>query len=165
VAPSEPKLLRIYLQDHETVLVAGRQLVRRMLRRPEIDPELARFLSELLVELEDDRRLVVERLRAANGSPSLLKTSAARLAVEAGRLKLNGSIREPSPLSPLLELEGVLMTLEQSRALWRALERTDRSPTDDYGARARRATDRAEGVEQQRLRAAEAALAPESEAS
>jgi hypothetical protein len=158
VAPLQTKLIRIYLDDHQSVLMAGRQLVRRMLRRPELDPQVARFLSELLGELEDDRLRVVERLAGANGSPSRLKVGAAWMAVQAGRLKLNGTIREPSPLSPLLELEGLLIVLEQSRALWRALERADPAPSDDYGARAERAARSAAAVEEHRLRAAEATL-------
>jgi hypothetical protein len=156
VPPDETKLLRIYLDDHQSVLLAGRELVRRMLNGVR-DPELATLLRELLPELEDDRRRVVERLRAAGGSPSRAKAGIAWAAEKVGRLKPNGSLTTRSPLSTLLELEGLRVVLDASRALWRTLERID-APTAHYEARAERAERRLAQVEELRLAAAETAL-------
>lgn len=156
MTPGEAKLLRIYLDDHQTVLLAGRELVRRMARRAS-DGELATFLSELQPELEDDRRRVIARIRADGGSPSRMKPGLAWVAEKAGRLKLNGSLTKPSALGPLLELEGLRVVLEASRSLWRALERAD-SVTADYTERAERAERRLAQVEELRLVAADGAL-------
>jgi hypothetical protein len=156
VTPGEAKLLRIYLDDHQTVLLAGHELVRRMAKRPS-DGELATFLRELLPELEDDRRRVIARIREAGGSPSSVKSGLAWLAEKAGRLKPNGTLTRPSPLSPLLELEGLHAVLDASRSLWRTLERTG-SSTADYTERAERAERRLAQVEELRLVAADVAL-------
>jgi hypothetical protein len=156
VPPDRAKLLRIYLDDHQTILLGGRELVRRMAGRAD-GGELATFLAELLPELDDDRRRVIARLREAGGSPSAVKPALARFAVQAGRLKLNGSLTRPSPLSPLLELEGLRAVLDASRSLWRTLERAD-SPSADYGERAERAERRLAELEELRLAAADAAL-------
>jgi hypothetical protein len=156
VTPGERKLLRIYLDDHQGVLLAGRELVRRMAKRRS-DGELATFLTELLPELEDDRRRVISRLRAAGGSPSAVKSGLAWLAEKAGRLKPNGSLTKPTPLGPLLELEGLRAVLDASRSLWRTLERTD-SSTADYTERAERAERRLAQVEELRLVVADVAL-------
>jgi hypothetical protein len=157
--PDQAKLLRIYLDDHQTILLGGRELVRRMAKRA--GGELATFLTGVLPELEDDRRRVIARMREAGGSPSAVKPGLAWLAVQAGRLKLNGSLTKPSPLSPLLELEGLRAVLDASRSLWRTLERTD-SSSADYGERAERAERRFEEAERLRLAAAEAALGREA---
>jgi hypothetical protein len=156
VTPGEAKRLRIYLDDHQTVLLAGRELVRRMARRAG-DGELATFLTDLRPELEDDRRHVIARIRAAGGSPSRIKSGLAWVGEKAGRLKLNGSLTRPSPLSPLLELEGLHAVLDASHSLWRTLERTD-SATAGYTERAERAERRLAQVDELRLVAAEAAL-------
>jgi hypothetical protein len=156
VTPGERKLLRIYLDDHQGVLLAGRELVRRMAKRRS-DGELETFLTELLPELEDDRRRVISRLRAAGGSPSAVKSGLAWLAEKAGRLKPNGSLTKPTPLGPLLELEGLRAVLDASRSLWRTLERTD-SSTADYTERAERAERRLAQVEELRLVVADVAL-------
>ena len=156
MTPGERKLLRIYLDDHQGVLLAGRELVRRMAKRRS-DGELATFLTELLPELEDDRRRVISRLRAAGGSPSAVKSGLAWLAEKAGRLKPNGSLTKPTPLGPLLELEGLRAVLDASRSLWRTLERTD-SSTADYTERAERAERRLAQVEELRLVVADVAL-------
>jgi hypothetical protein len=155
VTPGEAKLLRIYLDDHQSVLLAGLELVRRMAKRPS-DDELRTFLTELLPELEDDRRRVIARIREAGGSPSRVKSGLAWLAEKAGRLKPNGSLTKPSPLSPLLELEGLRAVLDASRSLWRTLERTDSSA--GYTERAERAERRLAQVEERRLLAGDVAL-------
>lgn len=156
MTPGEARLLRIYLDDHQAVLLAGRELVRRMAKRAG-DGELSMFLGELLPELEDDRRRVIARIREAGGSPSRTKSGLAWVGEKAGRLKLNGSLTKPSPLGPLLELEGLRVVLDASRSLWRTLERTD-SAASDYTERAERAEGRLAQVEELRLDAADAAL-------
>ena len=50
------------------------------------------------------------------------KLAAAWAAEKVGRLKLNGQLRGYSPLSRLLELEGLVVGVRGKLALWRSLE-------------------------------------------
>jgi hypothetical protein len=65
-----------------------------------------------------------------------------------GRLKLNGSLRGYSPLSRLVELEGLWTGVEGKRSLWRALlslpddPRLDKAKLADLESRARAQLDR-----------------------
>ena len=52
-----------------------------------------------------------------------MKPAVAWIAEKAGRLKLNGQIRGYSPLSRLVELEGLEVGVTGKRSLWQALSR------------------------------------------
>ena len=83
---------------------------------------LGASLSEVLLpEIAEDRQ-TLERLMAVVGvSPSRSKVAVAWAAEKAGRLKPNGKLWRYSPLSRLLELEGLAAGIEAKRALWLAL--------------------------------------------
>lgn len=154
----ERKLLGIYLDDHLAVLAGGRALARRTLRETQ-DAALRRFLGELLPELEEDAASVAGRIRSLGREPSALKQRLARLGERAGRLKPNGRLVSPSPLSRLVELEGLEAILGASRALWRALERAAGAEGDEEAARlAARAEDRLAELERLRLEVAASVL-------
>jgi hypothetical protein len=89
-----------------------------------------------------------------------LKSIAARVAERLGRLKLNGSIVSYSPLSRLVELEGLSIGVEGKRLLWKVLaERRDPALADfDFEALIARAESQRDRLEQLRLEAAELAL-------
>jgi hypothetical protein len=155
--PSREKLRRIYLDDHHALLVAGRRLAVRMLGSAR-DPALEAFLRDLVRELDDDRASLRARLAAAGASPSRLKAGLGTLAERAGRLKPNGSLLRASPLTRLVELDGIRLVLESNRSLWRALEHTS-ARESDARERAERAEQGLADTEGFRLAAAEAALA------
>jgi uncharacterized protein (UPF0548 family) len=158
---ADTRLLSIYLNDHLAASVAGRQLVKRMLRSSK-DEEIRGLLADLGPELEATERAIEELLRRIASSPSRLKRAAAWAGERAGLLKLNGSLTGYSPLSRLLELEGLRIILEAERALWRSVERSApelASSEGEFAERAERAEQRLERVEQARLTAADVALA------
>jgi uncharacterized protein (UPF0548 family) len=160
-AMTETKLLAIYLNDHLAALTVGRQLVKRMLGSSK-DDAIRSFLDGLRPEIESSEREVERLLREIGSSPSRVKRGAAWAAERAGLLKFNGSLTGYSPLSRLLELEGLRVILEAERALWRSLERSasQLAPGDgDFAERAQRAEQRLERAEQLRLLAADVALA------
>jgi hypothetical protein len=117
---SASKYLATYLNDHLLGATAGRELVRRAAGENE-DNELGDFLSALAVEIESDR----ETLKAIMGELGVkadhVKVAAGWAAEKVGRLKPNAQLRGYSPLSPLVELEGLLVGIQGKLALWRAL--------------------------------------------
>jgi hypothetical protein len=135
-------------------MAAAAALVERML--PRAGGELRELLTETRRAIADDRVALKALLASSGGRPSRIKQAAAVLAERAGRLKLNGTLVRRSPLSGLVELEGLGLLLEGSRALWRALERA--GAVSDAAARAERAERLLVRTESLRLDAAGAAL-------
>ena len=151
----EQKLLAIYLNDHLAGSVLGSELARRVARENRGSP-LGEFLERLLVEILEDKRSLEGVLQAAGVRPSPIKPRVAWVLEKIGRLKLNGRIRRYSPLSRLLELEGLEMGIRGKRALWQALgEAGDpRLESFDFDGLRQRAEKQLEGVEAHRLEAA-----------
>jgi uncharacterized protein (UPF0548 family) len=150
------KLTAIYLNDHLALLVGGRELAKRVLAQAK-DDELRAFLRDVVPELESGEREVVRLLATVGAKPSPLKRWGAWAGEKAGRLKLNGNPTGYSPLTRLVELEGVRFVLEAERALWRALERAHLD--GEFSARAEAAEQHLARAEELRLVAADTALA------
>ncbi|HST17379.1 MAG TPA: hypothetical protein VLK36_06900 [Gaiellaceae bacterium] len=154
------RLSCIYLDDHIALLVVGEHLVRRTLRRAD-HPELLAALEQALSELRDDRGAAVALLAGLGRRPGLLKSRFAWVAERAGRLKLNGRLVSASPLSRVVELEGIEGLLGASWTLWRTLERTGPEAFREEAARrARRAEGRVLELEAFRLAAGDLAFGP-----
>lgn len=125
MAPA-PKLLAVYLNDHLAGSVVGTNLARRLVKENE-DNEYGREMAVVAREIEEDQgelerlmdRLEVRRRRARLGI--------AWVAEKFGRLKPNGRLVGYSPLSRLIELEGLMMGITGKLALWRALKRVEGS--------------------------------------
>jgi hypothetical protein len=156
------RLLPIYLNDHLAGATIGVELARRAARENAGNP-VGAFLSDtLLPEIAEDRE-TLRSLMATLGIPrSRPKTAAAWVAEKVGRLKLNGEWRRYSPLSRLLELEGLAAGIEAKQAMWISLERvrdTDaRLQEVDLRHLVERAQSQRERLEQHRLAAAATAL-------
>lgn len=150
------RLLSIYLRDHHTLLVATRQLGARLASRKAGD-EVETFGEELRAAAGDDVVAVEELLRRLDSTPSRLRTHAAVLGELAGRLKLNGRLISPSPLSPVLELEGSALLLAEMQALWTSLDQAGLGP-EDGADRAARAVRLAQRADELRLRLFERAV-------
>jgi hypothetical protein len=118
LAVSDP--LSIYLTDHFAGATSGLELVRHCHRRNE-GSRFAAPLSELVREIEADRRTLLAVMRRLGVQPSLLKTSAAWVLEKVARLKPNGPPLAYTPLDRVVELESLTLGIAGKRALWRAL--------------------------------------------
>ena len=114
------KYLATYLNDHLGAATAGVELVRRAARENE-DSELGAFLSDLAVQIESDREALEAIMGELGVKPDRAKVAAGWTAEKVGRLKPNAQLRGYSPLSPLVELEGLLIGIQGKLAMWRAL--------------------------------------------
>ena len=116
----QSKLSRIYLNDHRAGAVAGVSLAKRTLANNK-ETELGAFLSDLVNEVEEDLRSLEGFMRVLQVPSNALKGGAGWLAEKLGRVKLNGQLRGYSPLSRLLELEGLSLAVEGKKRLWLSL--------------------------------------------
>lgn len=110
------RYLQIYLNDHLAGATLGVELAKRTLKENP-DGELGEFLRWLGGRLAEDRRALLARIER----PSLAKAGGAWLAEKLGRLKPNGHLTTYSPLSRLVELEGLKTGIEAKRSLWLSL--------------------------------------------
>jgi hypothetical protein len=156
-------LLEIYLNDHLGGAVAGRALARRAAganRGTEFGPPLDVIAAEIAEDL-DALRGTIERLGRRRDR---LKVAAGWTAERAGRLKLNGRLRGYSPLSRLVEIEGLAVGVRAKGAPQRALRTVaDRHPGLDAAGLDRliaRADDQHTRLVELHRRAAAIALAP-----
>lgn len=155
------RYLAIYLNDHLAGSSAGLELAKRI-RGANEGTELGASMERLVVEIAEDRDTLLELIETVGASPDRIKVAAGWAAEKLGRLKLNGHLLDASPLSPLVELEGLSIGVEGKRVLWVALLETQ---PDRFGAdRLRELIARAERqraeIEEHRRRAAGQALSP-----
>lgn len=152
-------LLATYLNDHLAGATVGVELARRA-RGSNAGSELGRFLAELTVEIEEDRETLEEVLQAVGVGRDRLKLAGAWAGEKVGRLKLNGRLLGYSPLSRLVELEGLRLGVEGKACLWRLLrELADpRLSGFDFDALIARAERQCDELEQRRLEAGRLAL-------
>lgn len=153
-------LLGIYLNDHLAGATGGVELARRAAGGRRGTP-LGDELERLARELAENRKALLEIMAALRVPVRQYKVYAAWAAEKAGRLKLNGRLLTRSPLSDVVELEGLLIGVEGEKAAWRTLraladreERLDAQRIDGLMARSQEIADTLE-----RLRAQAAAEA------
>jgi hypothetical protein len=160
--------LDIYLNDHLAGAMVGVELSRRAANSNRGTPS-GEFLERLQQDIAEDRRTLLAVVRALGVDVSPAKPSLAWIAEKVGRLKLNGRLRGYSPLSRLVELEGLEAGVAAKRSLWQALARA--FPQDarlagfDLDALIARAEQQLEGIHEQRLMAAPEALAADRSGS
>lgn len=114
------KLLSTYLNDHLAGSTVGVELSRRAAKNNE-GTELGTFLEGLAAEIGEDRetlRAVMDRLDVKKDR---VKVAAGWTGEKAGRLKPNNRLFSYSPLSRLIELEGLVLGVEGKRSLWQVL--------------------------------------------
>ena len=155
------KRLGIYLNDHLAGAMTGVELARRAAsnnRGTTVGDELSR-LAEAIAEDVEELKDLMRRLEV---SRDRLKESFAWGAEKLGRLKLNGQLLGYSPLSRLIELEGLSIGVTGKLALWEALEQVlgsdQRLAGFDLERMLRRAREQRAVIERLRLDAARAAL-------
>jgi hypothetical protein len=152
------RYLPIYLNDHLAGATLGVELARRTARE-NAGSELGLFLADdLLPEIVEDRRTLRELMRALEIRASRPKVAGAWVAEKVGRLKPNGETTRYSPLSRLVELEGLASGIEAKRAMWLALaairDRDERLRNFDFDALTERAGSQRDRLERHRLAAA-----------
>ncbi len=159
----DTKLIGVYLNDHLAGSVTGVELARRAAGANE-GTDLGRFLASLVAEIEADRDALMALMDELGVRRNPIKQAGGWAMEKLGRLKPNGQLRGHSPLSRLIEVEGLALGITGKLALWRALravaehERAlDREALDRL---AERAKDQQQRVEERRLEAATAVFAP-----
>jgi hypothetical protein len=155
------KRLSIYLSDHRAGSAAGLELARRA-ASSNADNSFGPILSQLVSEIEEDIASLDELMHRLDAGRDRLKETVAWSAEKLGRLKPNGQLLGYSPLSRLVELEGLLLGVTGKLALWRAIGTTlgfdPRLNGFDLDRLIRRAEEQRDTLETCRLRAAGLAL-------
>jgi hypothetical protein len=156
------KYVRIYMQDHLAGATAGLELARRT-RCANEGTDYGPPLAKVADEIESDRRQLENVMRDLGFGSDRLKNVAAWGLEKVGRLKLNGELTSYSPLSRVVELEGILTGISGKLALWVALlELAPSEPRLDIPLLERlrdRAEEQRATVEELRKKAAREALA------
>lgn len=154
MAASPHTLLSTYLNDHYAGSTVGVELSRRA-RGSNEGTELGDLLARLADEIEEDRRVLESVMEAVGAGRDPLKPRIAWVGEKIGRLKPNGQLRGYSPLSRLVELEGLELGITGKAALWQALDEMadPRLAAFDFTALAQRAERQRTELEPHRLAA------------
>ena len=139
----ERKLLRIYLQDHLAGSTGGLELARRARGANEGTP-YGEPLAKLADDIDADRRSLKTIMDDLGFGADRAKNMAFWAAEKAGRLKLNGQLRGYSPLSRMVEIEGLISGVNAKLSLWRTLRDVADSVPELDAARIDRLIERAE---------------------
>jgi hypothetical protein len=157
----DQKRLGIYLNDHLAGSTVGLDLARRALGHNKGN-DYGRFLTTLASEIESDRETLKGLMRHLEIGEDQVKKVVGWAGEKLGRLKLNGQLLGYSPLSRLLELEGLCLGVEGKLELWRSLKlivsEDARLTGFDFDNLIDRAERQREVLERNRLRASEEAL-------
>lgn len=155
-------LLRIYLNDHLAGSTVGLELARRT-RSENADNSVGEYLDTLVRELREDRATLLSVMSALGLPRDQLKVGVAWLGEKLGRLKLNGRWLRYSPLSRLVELEGLCVGTEGRLSMWRSLRRLsgrdERLRRFDFAALISRAEQQRRTLERLRQQASDEAFA------
>jgi hypothetical protein len=154
-------LLAIYLNDHLAGATAGLELARRA-RGSNAETTLGDYLERLATEIAEDRETLIEAMNRLDVRRDPIKVVAGWSGEKLGRLKLNGQLTGYSPLSRVVELEGLHIGITGKLELWRTLQRTSerRLRTIDLEALIKRAEAQRRGLAPHRRTAVEEAFGP-----
>jgi hypothetical protein len=152
---SRDRYLHIYLADHHAGSVAGLELARRCAKSNE-DNAIGRWLRTTGVPaIEEDRDALRRVMKLVEAHPSHWKNAAFWAGEKLGRFKLNGELTSYSPLSRLVELEGLTSGVSAKLSLWQCLSETGdpRLESIDFAELTSRAQEQLKGLELQRRKA------------
>jgi hypothetical protein len=121
-------LLKIYLNDHLAGSTVGVELARRA-QSENAGNAVGEYLDTFAKELLEDRMTLLSVMSALGLKRDLVKQGVAWVGEKLGRLKLNGQLTGYSPLSRVVELEGLCLGTEGRLSLWRTLRRVARKDT------------------------------------
>lgn len=135
--------LEIYLSDHLAGSVAGSNRAQRLADAERSGPD-GPALRALADEIADDRLQLLALMDHLGVPPRRYKQVLAGLVERLGLIKLNGRFWRRSPLSTLVEIEGLLMGVRGKLAGWDTVRAALGADTvgpvdlDELCARARR---------------------------
>jgi hypothetical protein len=158
------ELLPIYLNDHLGGSTAGVDLAKRTAKANE-GTEFEELLRDIAAQIQADHAALEDVMARLDVKRDQLKVGAGWLAEKLGRLKLNGRLLEYSPLSRVIELEGLISGVNGKRALWKvvaiAASSEPRIADVDFVHLIARAEEQLQGLDAAHTRAAELMLEAE----
>lgn len=128
MATTATDYLETYLQDHRAGAEAGCSLARRMHKENE-GTQYEEFLDHLADEIAEDVVVLEQLMERFGVDRSTFKDAAAKIAETLGRLKPNNELLGYSPLSRVLEFEGLRTGVQGKLGLWDSL--MEIAPHDD----------------------------------
>ena len=124
---------------------AGVELAKRAANNSRDNAEFGPALATLASEIDEDRDSLKRIMDRLDVSEDRIKASIFWLGEKVGRLKPNGELLQFSPLSRVVELEGLITGVGGKLSLWRTLlelaERDDRLDAGELEVLAGRAED------------------------
>ncbi len=120
--------LETYLQDHRAGAAMGSDLARR-LAEENVGTPYEDFLLGIAQEIEADTEMLDQIMDRFGVSKSAIKIAGAKVGEKLGRLKPNDQLTGYSPLSRVLELEGLRGGVQAKQGLWDSL--AELAPHDD----------------------------------
>jgi hypothetical protein len=155
--------IEIYMRDHRAGAAAGSSLAHRAAEENEGTP-YGQFLARLADEIDEDIDTLEQLMARFDVTPNLLKNAGAKVGEHLGRLKMNGQLTGYSPLSRVLEIEGLRAGVQGKLSLWQALREVagDHPQLDEeeLDAHADRAEGQLEGLRELHRLAAREAFSP-----
>lgn len=116
------RYLAIYLNDHRAGSLGGYELAKRSHSSNQGNP-LGDYLEQLIEQMEHERNQLDAVLELLEVDIDRAKGALAWGGEKLGRLKFNGELTSYSPLSRLVELEGLYLGVGGKRSMWTNLQR------------------------------------------
>ena len=113
--------LAIYLQDHYAGSTTGLELAKRIASNNEGHAEFGAPTARLAIEIGEDRDELTRIMARLDVGEARVKATLAWGMEKVARLKPNGSFLRYSPLSRVMELEGLITGVSGKLSLWRSL--------------------------------------------
>jgi hypothetical protein len=113
--------LSIYLNDHLGGSAGGVELARRLAQSNK-NNEYGLPLADIAGQIEEDVASLRDVMTRLGIEEDKVKQVGGWAMEKVGRLKLNGQLFGYSPLSRLLELEGLLLGVTGKQALWQVMQ-------------------------------------------
>jgi hypothetical protein len=155
------KYLATYLNDHLAGAVGALELIEHF-KTAQAGTPLERFLTQLQVEISEDRELLEALMVRLHIRESRTRQATAWLGEKVSELKVRLGNPADEPLRHLETFEALSLGIEGKRSLWLALAEAAQNAPGLQGVEYARLIERAEAqrrqVEERRLQAARAAL-------
>lgn len=114
-------LLDTYLGDHLAGATGGSARFARMAEAYAPTP-LGPALARIAREVDDEREWLRDTAYKLGVEPSVVKRVGIAVAERVGRLKPNGRLRTPSPLTAVIEIDLMRGAVSAKRGLWETLD-------------------------------------------